>query len=186
MNKPKDVDGASVQSIVTLLERIAVALERLAGDRITRPETTEFPWHEMSKRTINAAMQLDDKDYRYPFSCEALVAIGRERFLEERNFGDLCADEIAAVLDQFGFHQWNRDNKPKERRFRSPVVMYETVPSAGVDSCKCSAATFFVRHTGEEVWRQCEMPVKSGEFCKTHAGMDAQVGRISYAEFKSR
>ena len=122
------LDTVPVQPIVMLLERITVALEKIAGEherqhagntanveaKALPRESTPFPWCEVSPRcktNLRRFWARDDRDglykwrtkYTWPFSCEDLVEIGFESLCAARNWGTKSGEEINAILCRMGF-----------------------------------------------------------------------------------
>jgi len=174
-----------LQDLVAALTRIAVAIESLSkidGTPESPPPAigTPFPWSEMTFRTADKASRLDGKNgFRYPFSCEELVSIGRQEFLEVRDAGSKSADEISHSLNALGFPQWNRV-QDKPRTFSLPMVLYASVPinlnrNVPLDPKRCEAAT---RPIGNmQTWHQCKRPATNGKLCPAHHQMELQNGR---------
>ena len=112
--------NTTVDPIVVLLERIAVALEIVAGninqtsDARTR---TEFPWDRVSVRCrkyLRLAVQSDRFGYfegrMWPLSCEDLMEIGFHRLIHDmciRNWGRKSAEEIVPLMASLGFDNWS-------------------------------------------------------------------------------
>lgn len=115
---------SSDQSLVALLERIAIALEKIAGttpeskvSQIDKPRTA-FPWHEVSERCRKNLRRLiertDDwpvpptweKNYRWPLSCEDLMEIGVHRCMNARNWANEAAKEVHVIMERLGFPNW--------------------------------------------------------------------------------
>lgn len=111
---------SSDESIVALLERIAVALETIAGNPkapAVKAEETQFPWWEMSRRCRDRLRDEAEKacvtkfgGRKWPFSCEDLFALGFEYMTKNaaiRQWGKVSGLEVAAKLDELGFKDWS-------------------------------------------------------------------------------
>lgn len=111
---------------LAILERIAVALERIAERKErTKPPfngkpQTAFPWNKVSQRcrgNLRSFLGYEDpldlyewtKQYSWPLSCEDLIEIGPDRCKQARNFGPQCVKEISAILVSLGFPNWNTE-----------------------------------------------------------------------------
>lgn len=116
------VNETKLDQIITLLERIALAIESQAlqpAEAVkTAQQRTEFPWDAVSARCykwLRAAVESDSKNYfngkSWPLSCEDLFELGF-RYLTShiyvRNWSVVSAKEIAAVLKTLGFDGWEK------------------------------------------------------------------------------
>ena len=120
----KQMDAARVEPIVVLLERIAVAMEKMAEWHVGNTETAEketvprestpFPWSEVStrcKKNLWSFWEMDDiygdyewrTKYKWPLSCEDVIEIGFKRLQEARNWGAKSGEEINTILCRMGF-----------------------------------------------------------------------------------
>ena len=95
-----------------LLERIAIALERLAIALRKHEKThTPFPWNEMSAVTFERVQRGLDKahwerrllNYDWPLSCEDLMEIGYSEIKDMRLVGGKSIKEIEQKLSELGF-----------------------------------------------------------------------------------
>ena len=120
---PDEEGGAAtrVDAVVILLERIAIALESIAGER-QRVETCEprrrtaFPWDRVSVRCrkhLRSAVERNFCDtftgYKWPLSCEDLMSLGYDYLVNEacvRNWSHKSANEINPILIELGFENW--------------------------------------------------------------------------------
>lgn len=106
-----------VEPIVMLLERIAVALERIADasdkrrDEEAILDETPFPWHECCVRTRLCEARAR-KGEGPKHTCEALIRIGRSNICPTgaavyskswRNFGPNSLKEVDAIMERLGF-----------------------------------------------------------------------------------
>lgn len=120
MTQENNIDCDLANRAVVLLERIAVALEKLAAtsqlsaDKV--PSRTAFPWDRVSvrcRRHLRRAVEYDRDDMflgrKWPLSCEDLMEIGFDHLVNEmpiRNWSKKSAEEIVPVMAELGFADW--------------------------------------------------------------------------------
>lgn len=107
----KQAEETPVHRIVRCVDRIAVALERLANDRAPiikmAMAETPFPWGDkrLSPRTINKLHWKYDR----PKTIEAMQAIGRSNIIKggcTRQIGEAGLSEIDEIMVEYGREVW--------------------------------------------------------------------------------
>jgi hypothetical protein len=111
----------TTEPILALLERIAVALETIAGNQIkthvTKKTRTLFPWNLVSAVCRNAMRRAilnpnprhqprEWGEYKWPLCCEELNEIGFSNLEGIRNLGPKSRQELASVMTKIGWPDW--------------------------------------------------------------------------------